>query len=80
VIRTWQPEGIFAGHALVANKCINQGTLEGVTHVETTGNIGRGDDYTVGFAAFFGVCCKYFLIFPILLPFGFCDLGIVLLR
>ena len=54
--------------------------LEGVSHVQASGNVGGRNDDAVGFAGMVGIGFKDLAIFPIFLPFGFGGFGIVLWR
>lgn len=49
-----------------------------MAHVETAGDVGRGNDHAVGVTGGVGVGFEYLMVFPVLLPFGFGLLGVVL--
>jgi hypothetical protein len=43
VVGTGLPQGVFTLHALVANHGIHDGLLEGMTHMQTAGDVRRRD-------------------------------------
>lgn len=43
VVSTDLPQGVFALHALIADHGIHDGLLEGVTHMQTAGDVRRRD-------------------------------------
>jgi len=51
-------------HAVVADQSVNQRTLEGVTHVQAAGDIGRRNHDAVGFAAAFRISFIDLIVFP----------------
>ena len=42
MVRTWLPQGLVALHALVTDQDILHGVVQGVSHVQLPGDIGRG--------------------------------------
>jgi len=48
MIRARLPQGPVAAHAVIADQGIHEGVLEGVTHVQRTGDVGRRDHDAVG--------------------------------
>ncbi len=48
VVHSCLPERVVALHAVVADQCVHDGVLEGVTHVQTSGDVRRRDHDAVG--------------------------------
>jgi hypothetical protein len=76
VVGTGLPQGVFALHALVANHGIHDGLLEGVTHVQTAGDVRRRDHDAEAFLAFIAIRFEVALLFPMLVKRLFDLLGL----
>ena len=66
VVSTDLPQGVFALHALIADHGIHDGLLEGVTHMQTAGDVRRRDHDAETFLAFIAIRLKVALLFPVL--------------
>ena len=79
VVGTGLPQGVFALHALVANHGIHDGLLEGMTHMQTAGDVRRRDHDAETFLAFIAIRLKVALLFPVLVKRLFDILWVVCL-
>ena len=79
VVGTGLPQGVFTLHALVANHGIHDGLLEGMTHMQTAGDVRRRDHDAEGLFAFIAVRLEIALLFPVLVKRLFDILGVVCL-
>ena len=77
VVGAGQPQGGVALHALEADQNILQGAVHGVTHVQLTGNVGRGHDDGKGLLVRVTVTLEAAVLLPSLVDAGFHFLGFV---
>ncbi len=70
VVSAGYPEGVLALHACAANEDILNCIVKHVTHVEHTGHVWRGNDYSIRFACV-GLAMKELVFKPICIPFVF---------
>lgn len=66
VVSTDLPQGVFTLHALIADQGIHDGLLEGVTHMQTAGDVWRRDHDAEAFLAFITIRLKVALLLPVL--------------
>ncbi len=66
VVGACLPQGVFTLHALIADHGIHDGLLEGVTHMQTAGDVRRRDHDAEAFLAFVAIGFKVALLFPVL--------------
>ncbi len=66
VVSTRLPQGIFPLHALVTDHGVHDGLLEGVTHVQATGDVRRRDHDAKAFLAGIAIRFEVALLFPML--------------
>lgn len=76
VVGTGLPQSVFTLHALVANHGIHDGLLEGMTHMQTAGDVRRRDHDAEGLFAFIAVRLEIALLFPVLVKRLFDILGL----
>ncbi len=69
VIGAHLPQGVIAGHAMVANQRIHDGFLEAVAHMQAAGNVRRRNHDAIGLLAALGGKIAFGL--PLLVPAGF---------
>ena len=79
VVGTSLPQGVFTLHALVANHGIHDGLLEGMTHMQTAGDVRRRDHDAETFLAFVAIGFEIALLFPVLVKRLFDILWVVCL-
>ena len=77
VIRPRLPEGFIALHALVADQNILHGIIQGMTHMQLSGDIGRGHDNGEGLLIPVHLSVKISLILPFLIQADLNPLGII---
>ena len=79
VVGTGLPQSIFTLHALVANHGIHDGLLEGMTHMQTAGDVRRRDHDAEALLAFITIRFEIALLFPMLVERLFDILWVVCL-
>ena len=79
VVGTGLPQGVFTLHALVANHGIHDGLLEGMTHMQTAGDVRRRDHDAEALLAFITIRFEIALLFPVLVKRLFDILWVVCL-
>ena len=79
VVGTGLPQSVFALHALVANHGIHDGLLEGMTHMQTAGDVRRRDHDAEALLAFITIRFEIALLFPVLVKRLFDILWVVCL-
>lgn len=79
MVGTGLPQGVFALHALVANHGIHDGLLEGMTHMQTAGDVRRRDHDAEALLAFITIRFEIALLFPVLVKRLFDILWVVCL-
>ena len=79
MVSAGQPQGGIALHAVVADGRILQRAVQGVAHVQLTGDVRRGHHDGEGLLAFHAVGHKRASLFPSLIKFAFQCLGIKIL-
>jgi len=72
VVGAGQPEGGIALHPLLADQDVLQGVVEGVPHVQLTGDVRRRDHDGVGFFRRVGLGREIALFLPVCVQAGFC--------
>ena len=65
------PEGLVSDHPMVADEDFLESIVQGVSHVEGTGHIGRWNDYTVGHAVGTFICMEISVLHPVGVPMFF---------
>ena len=77
MVRPRHPEDVVAPHPPVAAEDVLQGDVQGVTHVENAGDIGRGDDDGIGRGVVLLPGRERSVGFPVLIPLAFHRVGLV---
>ncbi|CCK17248.1 hypothetical protein BN136_3258 [Cronobacter universalis NCTC 9529] len=73
------PQGVFTLHTLVADHGVHDGLLEGVTHMQTAGDVRRRDHDAEAFLALVAVGFEIALLLPVLVKRLFDILGVICL-
>jgi hypothetical protein len=73
VVGAGLPQGFIPQHSMVTGQGIHEGVLEGMTHVQRPGDIGRGDHDAEGITA--TGHSKVAVLFPGLVPALFDGFG-----
>ena len=80
MVSAWEPECGVASHTLPADKDILQGLIKGVTHVELSRDVRRGDNDSVWFFLRVNACLEALVVHPVFINFVLYLAGFVELR
>ena len=79
MVGAWHPAGIFPVHTRLPYQNVIEGVIQHMTHVQDAGDVGRGNNYGVGFT-FIRLGMEEFMLQPIGIPLILHLGGIVLCR
>ena len=80
MVNAGNPQCVVALHSLEANQGILHGCVHGVTHVQLTGDIGRGHDDGEGLLVLIPLCMEVAALLPHIIDAGFHILRFIDLR